>query len=1054
VLVDDLHRFDELTRDVLVRAAGRLDGHPVAMVATAVASPQGGDIERLPQVVLGPLDETPARELLLRGASPSLPEAVVRRLLAIAAGNPAALTGLPSALTTEQESGGRAIDEPLLLGGRLLEVFARGLDELPPSTARCLLVAATSDDPAFASIARACELLGEDAGELAHVEAAGIVAVVDGTVRFRHRLVRSAVVSRAPPAERRTAHRALAAAQAGVVPHEARHLAAASIDRDEAVAGMLADAARWAFGAGDGADAAALSDQAADLTPAPHDRVLRRLDAAALTATAGERARTSWQLRAALHDADGPVLRARVHHLRARLALLGQMPFPDAVSLLASEAAVLAPVEPDLSLALQVDAEVLGVLAGTTDRRAAMGRLQRLHGQARSSADGRVRARIDLALAAARACTGDATGAHAPFEALPAGNAPSTPFETFEAALDEAVVRGLTEDTHGCREVLGTLIEGGRRTRTDGILPLPLALLANAAFLDGEWLIADRAAGEAAALARLVDQPPAETHAALAQLLLAAGRGREEECRQAAPAVAAIADVLGIGSVAAAVRWAMGLLELGVGRLEAAATQLQAAGALLRSGPAPVSPGVIRWRADLVEALVGMGLRAEAERETDQLGGEATRYGSTYAAAAAARCRGLLVEEDGIDRAFTVALALQQQTPNTYERARLELCWGRRLTDAGLPADAHAHLTAALAAFEELDATSWAATTRGVLARSGVAPHLTPGLLTSLLTTEQMRIARGCVRGRSPRQIADELLLPASTVRREQATLMALLQAASVEDLRTRLADGGVVEHRQVPRPVPAEVQVLGGFQVHVDGAPVAGLRGMPGRLVQAVACLGGRADADQVVELLWPDQPDGRGRARLRNLLWRVQELAGPILVRDGAAIRFPTTVEVDALRFTAAADAALVATRRGDPDAVALAAEALARSTGPLLEGQRDEPWMDAPREALRRRVLALLHVLAADAAQRGDADAEVELLERAIELAPHDEERYLRSVGTLRRLGRTGAARDLLRRAEAAMTDLGLPLSAQLRTAIDELHDGSPPAGDRRRAEPATS
>jgi DNA-binding SARP family transcriptional activator len=193
-----------------------------------------------------------------------------------------------------------------------------------------------------------------------------------------------------------------------------------------------------------------------------------------------------------------------------------------------------------------------------------------------------------------------------------------------------------------------------------------------------------------------------------------------------------------------------------------------------------------------------------------------------------------------------------------------------------------------------------------------------------------------------------------------------------------------------------------------------------------------------------------------LRNLLWRVQELAGPILVRDGAAIRFPTTVEVDALRFTAAADTALAATRHGDPDAVALAAQALARSTGPLLEGQRDERWMDAPREALRRRVLALLHVLATDAARRGDADAEVELLERAIELAPHDEERYLRAAGALRRLGRTGAARVLLRRAEAAMTDLELPPSAQLRSAIDELHSRCPPDPDRRRgrAEPATS
>ena len=55
-------------------------------------------------------------------------------------------------------------------------------------------------------IAQAGRALEIDIAALQEAEAAGLVAVSDGRVEFRHPLVRSAVHSAADPAERRAVH--------------------------------------------------------------------------------------------------------------------------------------------------------------------------------------------------------------------------------------------------------------------------------------------------------------------------------------------------------------------------------------------------------------------------------------------------------------------------------------------------------------------------------------------------------------------------------------------------------------------------------------------------------------------------------------------------------------------------------------------------------------------------------------------------------------------------------------------------------------------------------
>jgi DNA-binding SARP family transcriptional activator len=190
----------------------------------------------------------------------------------------------------------------------------------------------------------------------------------------------------------------------------------------------------------------------------------------------------------------------------------------------------------------------------------------------------------------------------------------------------------------------------------------------------------------------------------------------------------------------------------------------------------------------------------------------------------------------------------------------------------------------------------------------------------------------------------------------------------------------------------------------------------------------------DEVVELLWRDLPPDGGRARLRNLLNRLRQTSGGLIVRDGEVLRLARGVDVDVRRFDAAARRALSAVAAGDVSGPALARAALAMHEGPLLSDSPYEPWAAAPRERNRRRLLELIDVLAAHDRDEGRLDEAVRLLERAIELDAYDEERYVVAAEIRTTQGRHGAALALLRRAHQVVDELGLPPSSRL-TAVDE-------------------
>src|SRR5262249_20563105 len=147
----------------------------------------------------------------------------------------------------------------------------------------------------------------------------------------------------------------------------------------------------------------------------------------------------------------------------------------------------------------------------------------------------------------------------------------------------------------------------------------------------------------------------------------------------------------------------LGLLELGLGRPDQAARHLSE-GARLEARYGITLPSVTQAAPDLIEALILSGARAEAAQALAEL---EERSETRWAQAAAARCRGLLV--DDFEPEFEAALELYG--PDLlFERARTQLCLGmrRRRSDAREP------LNAALEYFEHAGADPWAERARAV----------------------------------------------------------------------------------------------------------------------------------------------------------------------------------------------------------------------------------------------------------------------------------------------------------------------------------------------------
>jgi DNA-binding CsgD family transcriptional regulator len=789
VTVDDAHWLDAASAEALVFSARRLGQERILMLFAARdaehAKLEAAGLSELP---LSGLDADAAATLLHEHSGQPVPASVAGRLWEATAGNPLALAELANLLDRAQLEGRAPLADPLPAGAEVERAFGSRVRSLPASTQSALTVAAADATVSLELLADALRRIRLALSELEPAEAAHLVALANGGVEFRHPLLRSVAYQRANGPERRAAHRALAEALATDQDRGRRawHRAAATAHPDERVAAELEAVASEARARGAPAAAGRALLAAARVTPTGETRVRRLLAGAQAFGLAGDPEAARPLLDAALSVAAGDArLRADIQLVRATVELMSGSPSLMR-DLLLAEAGRVRPHDEARAALLLIHAGIFSVMAG--DQAQAL-RLARDGFPVASRMPGMAGVAAYSVLSAALLSAGHAE------EARPLLEHASQLVEQEDLFFTSAMSTGFALSYQWLEEYelsagrIGRIVARARERGAAVALPFALAGLAEIELRLGNWTSAYAAANESVTLAEDTGQRGELAHSLARLAQVEAGLGRERDCRVHTKRCLEICNELDMEAPQLVAVSAMGLLDLGVGRLDAAVEHLESTGRrCLELGL--YEPNIIAWAQDLAEAYIRLGEREPAERTLATLSGQADQTGGRLARAAVARCLGLLAQDD--DEAsdwFARALALHDERPAPFERARTELCSGERLRRARRRTAARERLRSALESFDRLGAAPWAERARRELAATGERARRRAPTTRDELTGQELQVALVVAEGATNREAAVQLFVSPKTIETHLSHIYRKLGVRSRTEL-ARALDG------------------------------------------------------------------------------------------------------------------------------------------------------------------------------------------------------------------------------------------------------------------------
>jgi DNA-binding NarL/FixJ family response regulator len=457
-----------------------------------------------------------------------------------------------------------------------------------------------------------------------------------------------------------------------------------------------------------------------------------------------------------------PLARARLEQLKGRTLMNGPRPL-EGYELLVTEARAVERADAALAARMLADAACAAIVGGDSSLSVlAIRRAKRL-------------AAGDTVTQAAVAAAGLATtllgaASKADLRLSPSeGGDDLESLQTLQRAASALMWRERHEEA---ARLLERLVDLGRAGRARVLLPTALDTLAAIDYRAGRWPRAAARSKEALRLARRMGLRFEGASSLTTTARLAAARGDEEEARTLlAEAIAFATDHRHVRTYAAT---AMGLLELGLGRIGAAIAALEP----LRDDVG-ADPAVYQWHADLIEAYVLAGRLNDARELLALFERAADASAGSWARAAVARCAGLLSQAAEVDDHFHAALAAHMRSAMPFERARTELLYGERLRRERRASAARPHLRAALAAFERLGARPWAERARRELGQRSPRPESGADL-----TPHELHVAALVQRGMTNKEAAAALFVTAKTIEYHLASLYRKLGVRS----RTELA--------------------------------------------------------------------------------------------------------------------------------------------------------------------------------------------------------------------------------------------------------------------------
>lgn len=750
-LVDDLQWADRGSADAIVFAARRLNAEGVVLLIAQRTGDEPAPRLGIPELGLTGLGREDALALL-RETSQDLDADVRERVVESSGGNPLALLELPTLLGPA--AGVSRLADPLPVGAGIKRAFLDRVRDLPPDARLLLLAAAADPEARLSDVVPVAEALRVDPALLAAAEAGGLVTVAGGSVRFRHPLVRAAVYHDASSEARRRVHEAFARflTEAGDADRRTWHRSLATSGPDEDLARALELSAGRARARGALVAACAALEAAAEHSrPADAARRLAAAADAAQLAGRPERARALIE-RAGLLDDDAGTA-ADLDALRGVLELRAGVP-ADAHAFLVSAARHVAVDDPVRAIELLTDAGQAASYAGDIDLVVATGR---------QAAELIPRVPVPATLpalvlvGAGKVVSGAAESGRADCRrAADLAAAATDPQQlTFGAigaqyAGDEVLQHALA----------ARAVASARSRGAVAMLPYALEFLGLSELSANRLAAARAVAGEGLTLARELRQENSVGRHLGILAWTDAVRGEETPCRERCAEALGIAARRGLGLQAALAHWALGLLELTLGRPEAALARL----ARLRSGPGESHPSVaLSAAADLVEAAIRCDDREQAATTLATFDRFAGTSGPPWAMALSARGHALLGADDP-DAWFARSLTQHERASRPLDQARTQLLCGEHLRRTRRRTDARPHLRAAAEAFEALGAVPWAERARRELRATGETARRRDENTLARLTPQEFQIVGLVTEGASNRTVAAQLFLSPRTV--------------------------------------------------------------------------------------------------------------------------------------------------------------------------------------------------------------------------------------------------------------------------------------------------
>ena len=761
VLLDDVQWFDGASAKAIAFAIRRFRAEQIGVIA-AFRPGTAPLFEALPQLMLAPLAPEAARAVLRSRGEP-IAAADENRVLAAAAGNPLALLELPLELADEL---------PRATNGhqRLERAFGHRLASVGPDVQRELLLAAA--EPDASTVRRASELRGTTAA-LQEAEEAGLVRVQQGSVLFRHPVLRALVYANAPAAERIRAHEDLARVldDDANLDRRAWHLAAAADGPDEELAELLEETADRALARGGLAAAARALAAAAHLSPQRADRA-RRLFAAARAELQGVNAtRARALIEEALPLAEDELLR---FDLLLELSRTREWTG-----------------DADLDLTVLHEAERLEHVDDVRLVRALVILLSRRANAFDAAGAVEIARRLERHAPDAGPDWGSRAWGAAAFGHVIAGDR-------------EEATRCLAASTHPDLPTMGafdfmalerfeelrnSLDATLHQARADGNYHRIIWNRNCAAHLElrcGRLARAEEAAAEAIRLGELLEEPKSELgYAALAGVY--AWRGSHDAAMSAGLRAATAARTAGDFAIEAVAHWMLALLALGHGEPAAAVAHLEpVAERWLRSDVR--DPCAVAFVPDLVHAYALTGDPDAAQQLLDRFAPIADAFGSVWMMAACLRSSGALAAGERYEEPFTRSIELLEASPYLLDLARTRLFYGERLRRSGRRREARPLLQAAHDSFATAGATLWQGRAANELRATGVR-IASPDTPPAELTPQELAIATLAASGKSNPEIAAAVFLSRKTVEYHLSNTFRKLNVHTRVELANVMAD-------------------------------------------------------------------------------------------------------------------------------------------------------------------------------------------------------------------------------------------------------------------------